>query len=328
MKKGSNMDKRLVLGALAITSAVSFQCLAQSYPAKPIRVIVGVPAGSATELVMRSAGQELSTRMGQPWLVENRPGGNNVIAAQACARAAPDGYTLCYVSADSMSFNPHVFSKPPYDPDKDFKPITKLFYLLQGVIAPASLPANSVKELQALALAKPGSLNFGTFGSGHNLDLFRQWLNERWKVNIAGIPYKGGNLVVNALVAGEIHFTFPGLGNAEGLLKSGKIKVLAVHSSKRLRLLPDVPSMAEAGLDGVPLKGWFGIAAPGGTPDAVANRLNAELVRLFREPKFVEFLEARFFEPAVGTIDEFVAFMKVDRERTGQVLRQFNVPRQ
>jgi tripartite-type tricarboxylate transporter receptor subunit TctC len=320
--------KRLILWVSGLLSLAALQSLAQPYPSKPIRVIVGVPPGSGVVIVMRAAGQELATRMGQPWLVENRPGGNTVIAAQACARAAPDGYTVCYVSADSMSFNPHVISNLPYDPDKDFKPITSLFYLIQGIIASASLQANSIKELQAQAGANSAILNFATLGAGTNTDIFRQWLNERWKTNIAGIPYKGGNLIVTALVAGEVHFSMPGLGNMGGQLKSGKVKVLAVHSSKRLRLLPDVPTLTEAGLDGFPVKGWFGLAVPAGTPDAIVSRLNSEFVRLFREPKFVEYLEDQYLEPFVGTPEECAAFMKADRELTGVVVKHFNVPRQ
>jgi tripartite-type tricarboxylate transporter receptor subunit TctC len=198
------------------------------------------------------------------------------------------------------------------------------------VVATASLPAHSVKELKALANAKPGWLNFATQGAGTGPDIFRQWLNEQWKTDIVGVPYKGSNLIMNALIAGEIHFSrIAPLGAYIGVqMKAGKIRLLAVGTSKRLSQFPDVPTYAEVGLDGFPERTWWGLFAPAGTPEAMVKRMNSEIARLFREPKFAAYLESQYVEPAVTTPEAFAAFLKEDRERAGLVVKRYNIPRQ
>jgi tripartite-type tricarboxylate transporter receptor subunit TctC len=314
---------------LALAAGVPAALFAQDrYPSKPVRVISPVPPGSGTDNVLRSAGQEMQSRLGQPWVVENRAGANMIIGAEGCARSAHDGYTLCFISNDVTSLNPHLFSKLPYDAEQDFKAVARMFFLVEGMVASASLPVNSVAELQALAAAKSGALNVGTMGAWSSTDIFRLWLNDRWKVNVVGIPYKGGPPIIQALVADEIHFSRIGLGSVGGQLAAGKVKVLAVAGTKRSRLLPGVPTMAEAGLGGYPVRAWWGIAVPSGAPEPIIGRLSSELVRLFREPKFSEFVESQFLEPAPQTSEEFGAFLKTDRELTGELLRKYNVPRQ
>ncbi|OFZ99797.1 MAG: hypothetical protein A3H35_02000 [Betaproteobacteria bacterium RIFCSPLOWO2_02_FULL_62_17] len=313
-----------------VAAFAAFQAPAQPYPSKPIRVIVAIAAGSPTDIMMRTAGQQLLGPLGQSLVIENRPGGNQVIGAEACARSAPDGYTFCVVTNTAISVNPHIISKLSYEPDRDFKPVTALWFLINGLVATASLPANSVKELQALAATRPGSLNFATQGSGTGPDIFRQWLNEQWNTNIVGIPYKGANLIMNALIAGEIHFSrIAPLGDYVAVqMKAGKVKLLAVGTSKRLAQFPDVPTYAEAGLDGFPEKTWWGLFAPAGTPDAMVRRIHSEFVRLFHEPKFAAYLESQVVEPAITSPEEFATFLKEDRERAGQTVKKYNVPRQ
>jgi len=314
--------------ALACAAAPGALFAQDRYPSKPIRIIVTVAAGAPTDVLLRTVAQELLPRLGQPLVIDNRPGGNVMIGAEVCAKAPADGYSFCAFSSDTMSVNPHVFSKIPYDPDKDFKPVALMYYLIQGLIATASLPANSVKELQALASARTMPLNFGTLGTGTNPDVFRQWLNERWKSDIAGIPYKGANLVMNALVAGEIHLSRISLGTVGAQARAGKVKVLAVGSSKRSRVFPDVPTYAEVGLDGFTEQVWWGLLAPAGVPEAAVKRMNSEFARLFREPKFLEYLDSQFLEPAVDTPEEFAAFLKQDREHAGLMVKKYKVPRQ
>lgn len=311
--------------AVALLPAI--QAWAQPYPSKPVRVIVAIAAGSLTDIVLRTAGRELLGSLGQPLIVDNRPGGNMMIAAEVCSKAAPDGYTFCLASNTAMSVNPHVFSKLPYDPEKDFKPVARLFYLIQALIAGASLPANSVSELRAFASARPGALNFGTLGEGTGPDIFRQWLSEHWKTSLVGIPYTGANLIMNALIAGDIQLSQIGPGPFSGQLKAGKVKLLAVDVSKRSRMFPDVPTYAEAGLEGFTERLWWGLFAPAGTPDAAVRRMYTEFVRLFREPNFVDYLENQFIEPAVIAPEELPAFLKEDRERAGAMVKRFNVPR-
>lgn len=320
--------KHVLCLIVAIAMFGTFQALAQQYPSKPIRVIVAIAAGSLTDVILRTAGREMLGSLGQPLVIENRPGGNMMIAPEVCAKAAPDGYTFCQVSNTVVSVNPHLYSKLAYDPDKDFKPVTLLFYLSQGLIANASLPVNSVKEMQALAAARPGSVNFATLGEGTGPDIFRQWLNERWNTNMTGIPYTGANLIMNALIAGDIHLTQIGPGPFSGQLRAGKIKMLAVDTPKRSRLFPDVPTYLEVGLDGFSEKLWWGLFAPAGTPDAMVRRINAEFARIFQSPKFLEYLENQFIEPAAATTpEEFAAFVKEDRVRAGLMVKTYNVPR-
>jgi tripartite-type tricarboxylate transporter receptor subunit TctC len=318
----------LVSVVSVVLASAPFRATAQSYPSKPVRVIVASPAGNVSDSVMRAAAQELAARLAQPVIVENRVGANEIIAQEACARAAPDGYTLCMISKDGMSYNPHTYARLPYDPDKDYKAVTQLFFMTSTLTATASLPVNSVKELSVLAAEKPGSLNFGTRGVGSNQDVFRQWLGIRWKTGLVGIPYKGNNFVLNALAAGEIHLTLGSLGSVVPLAQGGKTKLLAVESSKRFAQLPEVPTFAEAGFEAWPGRPFWGVAVPAGTPAGIVSRLNAELVQLSREPKFMQVLEKQYLELAVGTPEEFAAFLKMDRERIGVLVRQFNIPRQ
>jgi tripartite-type tricarboxylate transporter receptor subunit TctC len=324
------MRVKLVLyGIVAMTTLAAAQALAQTYPGKPIRIIVAIGIGSPTDTTLRAASQELQASLGQPVLIDNRPGGNNMIAPEACAKAAADGYTLCVVSNAPMSLNPHIFSKLPYDPDKDFAPITPLWYLIQGLIASPFLPVNSIKELQVLAAGRSTSLNFGTLGEGTGGDILRQAMNDAWKANMVGIPYKGANLLASALMGGEIQLGRISLNGLSGQVQAGKLKILAVGSSTRSRVFPDAPTFAEAGLGSLyNEKVWWGLFAPAATPEAIVRRINLEFVRLFRTPKFAEYLENQLFEPAVTSAEEFAAFVKEDRIRAGQIVSKYKIPRQ
>jgi len=314
--------------ATAAMSLASSAAMAQgAYPAKPIRVILPMPVGAGIDVILRKASEELLPRMGQALVVENRAGGAMVIAAEACAKATSDGYTLCSLSPDAMSVAPHIFTKLPYDPDKDFRPVVNMYFLIEGLFAKSALPVNSVKELVAYEQARSGTLNFGTLGPGSNSDMNRQDLNQFLKTNFAGIPYKGGNLVINAVVAGEIDVAKIGAYNAIGPIKGGKVKLLAIAGSKRSPVVPDVPTFAEAGVD-PGARAWWGILAPGGTPDPIVRRLNNEFVQLFRDPKFVPFIDSLIVEIATGTPEEFAAFLRKDREAAGVRVKKYNIPKE
>jgi tripartite-type tricarboxylate transporter receptor subunit TctC len=279
------------------------------------------------DIILRKAGEALMPRLGQPFVLDNRASANMVTGADACAKAAPDGYTMCGLSALSLSYNPHTISKLPYDADKDFVPVVNMFWLLEGILAKAALPANSVKELQALAQKNPGKLNYGTLGPGSTTDISRLWLEEKWNTKLTGIPYKGGPAIVQALASGEVDFARIGAYNALGLIKSGKVKILAVGGSKRPKIMPKVPTLDEVGLEGIPPeRAWWGVFVPAGTPDAVVKRLNAELVRLFRQPAFADWLESQLVEIAVGPPDEFAAFVRKDREHARRLVVKYKVP--
>lgn len=314
----------LLLMACGINAAFAQQPYPRDYPNRPLRLIVPIAAGSVTDVIARAASRELAPRLGQTLVVDNRAGATGIIGAELCAHATPDGYTVCYIYTATTSINPHVMSKLPYDPVKDFKPITNLYFVTGALVAPASLPVKSVAELMALATSKPKALSFGTIGAGSYPEMFLAWLNERWKTQITAVPYKGGGPIVAALLGNEVQLTAVGLGNMMGPLQSGQLRALAVSGAKRSRLLPDAPTFAEAGLGAFDGHLWWGIVAPAATPDAIITRLNSEFVRLFKDPKFVAFLENNAVEPVVGTPAEFAAFMQRDREAAAKLIAAMN----
>lgn len=317
---------RIVFGFIFACCAVSAQ--AQTYPDHPIRLIVSIAAGSVTDVIMRKTGAELQSRLGQPLVIENRGGASGIVAAQACAQAAPDGYTLCVIYHSTMSYNPLLFSKLPYDPDRDLVPVARLFFLNEGLFVSNELGVNSVAELKKLAQAKPDSLNYATLGDGSFPDLFLKWINNQWGTKIVGVPYKGGGPAAQALAANQVQLTRFGIGNFLGLIQGGKVKALAVSSAKRSPLLPDVPTLAEAGLGGYPGQGWWGLAAPKGTPPAIVNKINAEFVKLYKEPAFVDYLNHQAVVSAPTTPAEFAAFLKEDRKAAEVLIKIANSKRE
>ena len=199
-------------------------------------------------------------------VIENRGGASGIVAAQACAQAAPDGYTLCVIYHSTMSYNPLLFDHLPYDPERDLVPVARLFFLNEGLFVSTELGVNSVAELKAMAQKKSDKLNYATLGEGSFPDLYLRWLNNQWGTKIVGVPYKGGGPAAQALAGNQVQLTRFGIGNFLGLVRAGKVKALAVSADKRSALLPDVPTMAEAGLSGYPGQGWWGLAMPKGTP--------------------------------------------------------------
>ena len=316
---------RIVLGLVFVCCAISAQ--AQTYPDRPIRLIVSIAAGSVTDVIMRKAGAELQPRFGQPLIIENRGSASGIVAAQACAQASPDGYTLCVIYHSTMSFNPLLFDKLPYHPD-DLLPVTRLFFLTEGLFVSSELSVNSVAELKALAQAKPDKLNYATLGDGSYPDLFMRWLNNQWGTKIVGVPYKGGGPAAQALAANQVQVTRFGVGNFLGLIEAGKVKALAVSAAKRTPLLPNVPTFAEVGFGGYPGQGWWGLAAPKGTPPAIVNKVNAEFVKLFSDPKFIEFLNQQAVVAAPTTPAGFAAFLLEDRKAAETLVKIANSKRE
>src|SRR3954463_8721851 len=210
------------------------------YPNKPIRMIVSIAAGSVTDVIMRAAASELQPRLGQPLVIENKGGASGIPAGQTCAQAAPDGYSICVIYHSTLSYNPLLFTKLPYDADNDFVPITRLFFLTEGVFASNAINVKTMAELKALATATPEGLNYATLGEGSFPDLFMRWLNNQWGTKIVGVPYRGGGPAAQALAANEVQVTRFGVGNFMGAIESGKVKALAVAADKRSPLLPNV----------------------------------------------------------------------------------------
>jgi tripartite-type tricarboxylate transporter receptor subunit TctC len=309
-----------------VTVCLASAAHAQTWPDRPIRIIVSIAAGSVTDVIMRAAANELAPRLGQPLVIENRGGASGILGAQSCAQAAPDGYTFCTIYHSTTSYNPLLFDKLPYDADADFVPVTRLFMLTEGLFVTSALKVNSVAELKALAQGKPEALNFATLGDGSFPDLFRVWLNNQWGTRIVGVPYKGGGPAAQALLADEVQITRFGVGNFVGAIQSGRVKALAIHADKRSPLLPDVPTFVEAGLD-YPGQAWWGLAAPKGTRASVVEKINDEFSNLFKDPKFIAYLEKQSVVAAPTTPGEFSKFLKDDRQAAEGLIKVAKTPK-
>jgi len=318
---------RLCAGACIVATSSLSPLHAQTYPDKPIRVIVSIAAGSVTDVIVRAAAKDLEAKLGQPLVIENRGGAAGILAGQACAQSAGDGYTLCVIYHSTMSYNPVQFDKLPYDAEKDFVPVTRLFFLTEGLFVNADVPAKNVAELKALAQAKPAGLNFATLGNASFPDLFRVWLNNQWGTKIVGVPYKGGGPAAQALAANEVQLTRFGVGNFRGAMDAGKVRMIAIAADQRSKQFPDVPTLKEAGLD-YPGQGWWGLAAPKGTPAPVVEKVNAAFVAVFSDPKFAEFLDKQLVVPAATGPADFAKFLKEDRKAAEDLVRTANTPKQ
>jgi tripartite-type tricarboxylate transporter receptor subunit TctC len=288
---------------------------AQDYPNRPIKMIVPISVGSITDVAARLTAQELQKRLGQSVIVVNKPGAAMVLGGSECAKSEPDGYTLCLVSPDTMSFNPLTIPNLPYNPDKDFVPVIDMYHVIEGLMVPASLQIDSIDALRAKAVAEPGKYNYGTLGERTTTDAFRQWLGEHWKTNFIAIPYKGGAEIIGALLGNTIDVTKIGVGNMTSQLKEGRIKVLALRAAHRSPQLPNVPTFDEAdfgAFPGGPI--YWGLVVPTGTPAPIVKRLHDELLAIFRGPDFTQFAEQNFLDLAAGSSEEFAAFLKKDRQ--------------
>jgi tripartite-type tricarboxylate transporter receptor subunit TctC len=308
--------KSSLWGAIAALLAVfSVPATAQTYPDHPIKLIVPISVGSITDVAARLTAQELQTRLGQAVVVVNRPGAAMVLGGSDCAKSPADGYTLCLVSPDTMSFNPLTIPSLPYDPDKDFAPVIDMYHVVEGLIVPGSSSLGSIDQLRAKAVAEPGKLNYGTLGERTTTDAFRQWLGEHWNTKFVAIPYKGGSEIASALLGNTIDVAKIGVGNMVSQLKDGKVKVLALTAAHRAAQLPDIPTFGEAGFGaypGGPI--YWGVVVPTGTPAPIIARLHDELSAIVLSAKFVDFASQNFLEPSAGSTADFAAFLKKDRE--------------
>jgi tripartite-type tricarboxylate transporter receptor subunit TctC len=305
--------KRLLL--LLVACVIATGARAQHYPDRPIRMIVPISAGSITDVAARLTAEELQARLGQPVVVVNKPGAAMVLGGSECAKSDPDGYTLCVVSPDTMSFNPLTIPNLPYDPAKDFAPVIDMYHVIEGLMVPADLHIGSVDELRAKAVAEPGKLNYGTLGERTTTDAFRQWLGEHWNTKFVAIPYKGGSEIIAALLGDTIDVTKIGVGNMTSQLKEGKIKVLALRASQHWPALAEIPTFDEAGFAAFPGGPIFwGVVVPAGTPAPIVTRLHDALLDIVRGARFSDFAKQNFLEQAAGSTADFAAFLKKDRQ--------------
>ena len=314
----------LALFAATCSAAVPSTSSGQAYPAKPVHLIVPYPAGGVVDGLMRSIGQPVSETLGQPVIVDNRPGANTIIALEACAKAPPDGYTLCSSSSDGMSFNPGLYPKLPYDPERDFAPITQLVWVNGVIVAGAKVPYGTVAEMVAFARAQPGKVNFASFGIGSTPHFFLEWFRKQGGADIVHVPYKGSAQIIPALLSGESDATFIAMGIVLPLIASGRLKALAVTGPQRSPYLPAVATLAEQGID-PRLQNWFGVFAPARTSAAIVDRLNADFAGALRNPKFQEFLKAQAFDPVGNSPGEFAGFLRADRANAKAVIARTGI---
>ncbi len=294
----------------------------QGFPNKPIRIVVPYPAGGGIDIISRVIGQRLSQRFNQSVVIENKPGAGTLGAAESVARAAPHGHTLKVTTDSTISINPYLYAKLPYDPVKDFAPVTQLVFLNQLLVANAALPVNNLKELIAYAKANPGKLNYASYGIGSQPHLAMEIFKSQSGADIVHVPYKGIPQAVPAAISGEVQLTFSGAASTQAHLKAGRLKALAIGGAVRLGLVPEVPTFAEQGFPDVPANAWFGLFAPAGTPREVVALLHSEVTRLLKEPEFVQKeILAKGYELVASAPDEFVVFLVGDAKRSAQAVK-------
>jgi tripartite-type tricarboxylate transporter receptor subunit TctC len=298
---------------------------AQTFPSGPIHIIVPFAAGGLVDALARVTGARVAESMGQPVIVENRPGASSTIGMAACANAKPDGHTICPATADALSYNPQLFANLPYDPEKSFTPVIMMALTNNLLVANAKAPFKTYKEMVAYAKANPGKLNWGTWGPGTLPDLYLRWISSQAGVNIQAIPYKGGAVQANtAVYTGEVDITYMGFGVAGPQLAAGTIKPLVAVGTKRSVFLPDLPSLGEEGGD-PGLQGYFGMWAPAGTPKPILQRLNAEFTKAMSTPQVQTFYKNSTLVVEPNTPDEFGAFAKADRDAAAKVFKSIGI---
>jgi tripartite-type tricarboxylate transporter receptor subunit TctC len=306
--------KKFAFALIAAVAAWSSAAAADDYPNRPIKMIVPISAGSITDVAARLAAQELQAKLGQPVVVINKPGAAMVLGGSECAKSDPDGYTLCVVSPDTMSFNPLTIPDLPYNPDS-FIPIIDMYHVVEGLMSPADAHINTIEELHTKAVAEPGKLNWGTLGERTTTDAFRQWLGEHWKTTFVAIPFKGGSEITAALLGNTIDGAKIGLGNMVSQLNDGKIKLLALSGSQRWQQFSSTPTFDEAGFSAYPAGPiYWGVVVPAGTPAPIVTRLHDALLTIFKGEKFKDFANQNFLEATAGSTADFVALLKKDRE--------------
>jgi tripartite-type tricarboxylate transporter receptor subunit TctC len=315
------------LGALIALQWLSGAAAAQTYPDRPITMIVAAAAGGVTDIVGRALGQELSKAWGQPMVIENRGGAANILATEAVAKAAPDGYTLLVVEAGAFTINPTLYKdKLPYDPEKDFAPITGLIRINQALLADKTLPVSTAADVIALAKAKPGQLTYGTAGVGTAPHMNMALFTSMAGVDLVAVHYRGAAPALDDLLGGHINLMVVSVSLSLPSVKAGQVKMLGIGSEKRLTQLPNVPTLAETGLPGYEAGTWFGLFAPAGTPRDIVMKIDDEARRIFADPSFrARFLDPQMYESIAGPPDKFAAYIKAEQVKWAKVIREAGI---
>jgi tripartite-type tricarboxylate transporter receptor subunit TctC len=307
-----------LLGVLALVSGAAH---AQSYPSSPVKLIVPVPAGGVTDTMARIVAQRLTELWGQPVVVDNRPGGNYAVGAQAVAKSPPDGLTLLVAPDSTVTANPNLFSKLPYDPVKDLTPISVLCRITPVLVINPSLPVHSVQELIALAKAKPGSLNYGSYGIGTYAHLSMEDFKQRTGTDIVHIPYRGAAPAATALISGDVAMLLLNLSSIEEHEKTGKARILAVANDKRAVARPDLPTVAEAGVPGFSTTAWFALFGPAHMAPQLIEKIHTDVGKVLDMPQSREFFKTNSFERVDLTPAQFSKLIQDDLQHWGALIK-------
>ena len=312
-----NASRTLLIGtcaaglivAAALTAPVYAQAPA-AWPSKTVRMVVGLPPGSGSDLLARGLAQRLTMQWGQSVVVENRPGANTIVANESVAHAVPDGHTLVFAIDGGFTVNPHLYAKLPYDPIKDFAPITLITTFGTLLVATPSLPANNVAELIALAKARPGKIAYGSIGSGSQMHLLSAMLGNKAGIELLHVPYKGIPQMMTAVLTGEVQLAWVGVFSARPLVQAGRLKALGFGGTKRAPMMPEVPTLGELGYPEVEASVWYGLLAPAATPRSLVERIHADVLKLLQDPEFRDKeMLSKGYEPSGLGPDEFAALI-------------------
>ena len=314
----------LAVGLVALGFAGD--AVGQSYPSKNVRIVVPFPAGGGVDTMARIIGNKLSDRLGQTVLVEHKPGAGGNIGADVVAKSPPDGYTVL-LTVNGLSASPALYRSLPFDPVKAFEPITQVAASQFVLVGSPKLEAKTLQDVIALARAKPGKLNYGSSGVGAPLHMQAEMFKHGAGLDIAHIPYRGDAPMLTALLAGDIDIGFMPVGTGVAQVQSGAVKGLAVTGRKRLKALPDLPTLAESGVKGLEDGSWYGLFAPAGTPRDIVVRLQKEMAEVLKSPDVVQRISVTGNEPVGSTPDEFAAFFKADVAKFAKVVADAKIPK-
>jgi len=314
-----------ILAAVLVLTAAGREATAELLSSRPITVVIPFTPGASSDTLQRIFNKKVAENTGQTLVVESRPGGGGVVAATVVKQAPPDGHTLFQGNAGTHAANASLYATLPYDPIKDFRPITLLWSFPQLLAVPFDSPAKSVTELVALAKSRPAGLSFASQGTGSAGHLLGEMFKLRTGANMVHVPYRGAAPAAIDLSAGRVDFFFVSYSSLLPFLQGGKVRAIAVTSPQRLPVLPDAPTMTEAGFAGLALDAWFGLVAPAGTPDAVIDKLNAAFVQAVRDPQVIKQMTDQGAEGLATTPAEFATFIASETERFGKVVRAVGV---
>ena len=316
---------RRILALCAAAALGATSALAQNYPSKPIRILIAQAPGSATDVISRVVANKLSDALGQPIVIEARPGAGGMLGTEAAARSAPDGYTLFMANNSTHGSNPAVYAKLPYDPVKDFAPVAFVASVPYVLVVQPSLPVNSVKELIDYVKARPGKVNYASAGNGSTHQFCAELLKSTAGIDMTHVPYKGSPPGVLAVTAGEVSVMFANLTDIGGQLKGGKLKPLAVTTAKRSSHVPDLPTMEEAGVPGFEIVSWFALLAPAGTPQPILARLNAETNKVIARDDVRNTLGAQGLDVQQMSPDQLAAHIKSEIAKFARIAKAANI---